>query len=378
MSKILNKLSSCCWFQTPWLLWIRTCFPINPFPIHYRAASSLVGAPVMFSRYKSPRMLQKLRHISRQCATPMMHLLKSSTPQCCSEFVVPIVFGGHIAAPSWCRHQMETFSALLAICAGNSPVPGEFRTQRPVTRSLGVFFDLRLNKRLSKNREAGDLRRYRAHYDVTVMLVWFKTPWLHHQAVRHLIIRPRGVSKPRDWVIQLSCRSEIWPAPRQQCCRVACQISERSDNSIFISRRVDTLRDQAVSDYKGPVWSRHCGIARQRWYHQCRPMLTWLTQGKSERWHTVESHATCLLAVIFHKGLHQSTGCFHIDLCLWYLALVLRYHAMVQGILGDSYGDVSAHCGVGMSVHIDGTDVGFRMTGFRQNDTIHIAMTSWF
>ena len=45
---------------------------------------------------------------------------------------------------------METFSALLAICAGNSPVPGEFPTQRPVTRSFDVFFDLRLNKRLSK------------------------------------------------------------------------------------------------------------------------------------------------------------------------------------------------------------------------------------
>ena len=51
---------------------------------------------------------------------------------------------------SWWRHQMETFSALLAICAGNSPVPGEFPAQRPVTRSFDVFFDLRLNKRLSK------------------------------------------------------------------------------------------------------------------------------------------------------------------------------------------------------------------------------------
>ena len=51
--------------------------------------------------------------------------------------------------PSWWRHQMETFSALLAICAGNSPV-GEFSAQRSVTRSFDVFFDLRLNKRLSK------------------------------------------------------------------------------------------------------------------------------------------------------------------------------------------------------------------------------------
>ena len=44
----------------------------------------------------------------------------------------------------------ETFSALLAICAGNSPVTGEFPPQRPVRRSFDVFFDLRLNKRLSK------------------------------------------------------------------------------------------------------------------------------------------------------------------------------------------------------------------------------------
>ena len=45
---------------------------------------------------------------------------------------------------------METLSALLAICAGNSPVPGEFPAQRPVTRSFDVFFDPRPNQRLSK------------------------------------------------------------------------------------------------------------------------------------------------------------------------------------------------------------------------------------
>ena len=45
---------------------------------------------------------------------------------------------------------METFSASLALYAGNSPVPGEFPAQRPVTRSFDVFFDLRPNKRLSK------------------------------------------------------------------------------------------------------------------------------------------------------------------------------------------------------------------------------------
>ena len=61
---------------------------------------------------------------------------------------------------------METFSALLAICAGNSPVSGEFPAQRPVTRSFDVFFDVRV---WVNTREAGHLRRYRIHYDVIVM-----------------------------------------------------------------------------------------------------------------------------------------------------------------------------------------------------------------
>ena len=56
-----------------------------------------------------------------------------------------------LSTRSQCRcHKMETFSALLAICAGNSPVTGEFPAQRPVTRSFDVFVDLLLNKRLSK------------------------------------------------------------------------------------------------------------------------------------------------------------------------------------------------------------------------------------
>ena len=68
---------------------------------------------------------------------------------------------------SWWRHQMETFSALLAICAGNSPVTGEFPSQRPVTWSFDVFFEMRLNKRLRKQSRG----------------LWFETPsrslWRH-------------------------------------------------------------------------------------------------------------------------------------------------------------------------------------------------------
>ena len=68
---------------------------------------------------------------------------------------------------AWWRHQMETFSALLAICARNSQAAGEFPAQRPVTRSFDVFFDLRLYKRLSKQSQGW----------------WFETPY--HLIWRH-------------------------------------------------------------------------------------------------------------------------------------------------------------------------------------------------
>ena len=74
------------------------------------------------------------------------------------------------ASLSWCRHQMETFSALLALCAGNSPVTGEFPAQRSVTQSFDVFLMYAWINCWVNNREADDLRRYRAQYDVTVML----------------------------------------------------------------------------------------------------------------------------------------------------------------------------------------------------------------
>ena len=65
----------------------------------------------------------------------------------------------------------KQFSALLAFCAGNSPVSGDFPAQRPVTRRFDAFFDLRLDKRLSKQSWG----------------LWSETPsrslWRHYNAV---------------------------------------------------------------------------------------------------------------------------------------------------------------------------------------------------
>ena len=67
---------------------------------------------------------------------------------------------------TWWRHQMETLSALLALCAGNSPVTGQWRG--------ALMFSLIcawMNGGIN-NCEVGDLRRHRAHYDVFVMSIF--------------------------------------------------------------------------------------------------------------------------------------------------------------------------------------------------------------
>ena len=87
----------------------------------------------------------------------------------------------------WWGHQMETFSALLAICAGNSPVTGEFPAQRPVTRSFDVFFDPDLNKRLSKQS----------------WVWWSETQscslWRHCNAMREVVTAIWAKSSPTAW-----------------------------------------------------------------------------------------------------------------------------------------------------------------------------------
>ena len=107
---------------------------------------------------------------------------------------------------SWWRHQMETFSALLVLCAGNSPVTGEYPPQRPVTRSFDLFFDMRLNKRLS-NQSCG---------------WWFETPscslWRHHNGVDplrfpHWRWRPSCRRSPYMEAAHSNGSGRQWPRP---------------------------------------------------------------------------------------------------------------------------------------------------------------------
>ena len=71
---------------------------------------------------------------------------------------------------TWWRHQMEKFSALLALCVGihrspvNSPHKGQWRG------ALMFSLNCTWTNGWVNTRDAGDLRRHRVNYDVTVMM----------------------------------------------------------------------------------------------------------------------------------------------------------------------------------------------------------------
>ena len=89
----------------------------------------------------------------------------------------------------WRFHQNEIFSAFLALSEGNSPITGEFPSQRPVMRSLDVFFDLNLNKRSGKPS-----RRW-----------WFEKPlrslWRHCKVWNSKFVNTRKTEFLTPWII---------------------------------------------------------------------------------------------------------------------------------------------------------------------------------
>ena len=102
-----------------------------------------------FIRVRPPLLVLVNQPFSPPCVVWRWQALTSRTDSLVSKTSL-----SHEAATSELNHDdainWKHFSALLAICAGNSPVTGEFPAQRPVTRSFDVLFDLHLNKRLSK------------------------------------------------------------------------------------------------------------------------------------------------------------------------------------------------------------------------------------
>ena len=124
------------------------------------------------------------------------------------------------------------FSALLALCAGNSPVTGESSSQRPVTRSFAVFFDLRLNKRLGKHSWGW----------------WFDTP--SHPLWRHCDVTFQFVSLGCTWTvihifmwIQIITHAIHFPP----MFIIAGTERIQDDIQVFVSDRESSIRSRRVS-----------------------------------------------------------------------------------------------------------------------------------
>ena len=106
---------------------------------------------------------------------------------------------------------METLSLTLALCVGNSPVTGECPSQRSVTRSFDLFFDLRLNNDWVNNHEAGDWKRHRAHYDVTVMNwgltwpIWHAESAVNENYVNKLYLFHLYINAPIEYLFCVIC-----------------------------------------------------------------------------------------------------------------------------------------------------------------------------
>ena len=127
---------------------------------------------------------------------------------------------------------METFSALLLICAGNLAVTGEFPAQKPVTWGFGVFFDFRLNKRLGKQR-----------WDW-----WFEMP--SHPLWRHCNISPQiSWTSTQLWGSQIE--RSTWNILTNFHRRLGCLL-----NHLF-RRRSKKLSKLRVGIRRGTVNSEH-------------------------------------------------------------------------------------------------------------------------
>ena len=136
----------------------------------------------------------------------------------------------------WWRHQMETFFALLAFFVRNSPVTRE-SPKRPVTWSFDVSFELRLNKHLNKNGDAGDFRRYRAHYDVNVIV---------HQYFLLIQRLPKTMHTVSAYFIVVQIQSEVPISSKV--------ISQSRGNRIIAQyQRLTLLHNQNIITHSKPV-----------------------------------------------------------------------------------------------------------------------------
>ena len=165
------------------------------------------------------------------------------------------IINSRLISWSWWRHQMKTFSALLALCAGNSPVPGVFPAQRPVPRSFDVFFDLRLVKRLSKwswdwwfHTLSRPLWR---HSNVIILNIININSKYHHRP----FLPSNPTPNPHPWTRRIPHHhprsQQPPPSNGEQLCFLCCYLEQAVEQAIEL---------QMICDDVTPI-GRHCSVS---------------------------------------------------------------------------------------------------------------------
>ena len=140
--------------------YLSQCWPRFVSPYGFTRPQWVTHNEIRLLAHLKPFLRNTSTHLSIFCNTLSVIMIMS----------MGVLIIRNMSSVTWWRHQMESFPALLALCAGDSPVTGEFPSQMLLRRSFGIFFHLRPNKRLSKQSR----RR------------WFETPswslWRHCNA----------------------------------------------------------------------------------------------------------------------------------------------------------------------------------------------------
>ena len=158
---------------------------------------------------------------------------------------------------------------------GNSPVTGEFPSQRPVTRSFDVFWDLRLNKRLSKQSRSW----------------WFETPsgplWRHRNGQKMCVFKTKF-----HQMVELIIH--------QQWFRKCLSVEQFTD---AIHRHQATVRTTLIARFMGPTWGPS-GADRT----QVGPMLAPWTLLSGQCWNIVD----LTIRNKFQWNLHRNSCIFNL------------------------------------------------------------------
>ena len=129
------------------------------------------GHNIMTTKYICSGCYWEIPKYPKVLAIFILHLRNFTWPSRTEFYIPTLTLTSTISGCCfpWLRHQMETFSESLALCEGIPSVTGGLSTQRSMTSRFGVFFDLRLNKRLRKqSRFETPLRSLWRHCNVNL------------------------------------------------------------------------------------------------------------------------------------------------------------------------------------------------------------------